>query len=220
MKIKEFLDRSQVQIVTGLAPQILREENRARKRSSGETGTGSCSCRVSPEVRCLAEGAQGYRKRPGQWVVDWEGPSSPQNLGSKQSRATFQVSLPIPKGQGHPYSFSVRTSGTSPLGCSVSLGAASWGWQWPQCELGTALKHPTLSPLSPSREAGRRGAPPPPCLGVPGKVNSDSGQRCGPSAVTAMGDPHGEEPHAWAPEFPHRRDLPARAYLLADSELR
>lgn len=62
MKIKEFLDRSQVQTVTGLAPQILGEGTGPEKEVLGRLGQDRAAAGLVQRYRCLAEGAPGIQK--------------------------------------------------------------------------------------------------------------------------------------------------------------
>lgn len=102
MKIKEFLDRFQVQTVTGLAPQILGEGTGPEKEVLGRLGQDRAAAGLSPEVPMPGRGGPRDTER-GPVSGSWTGRGLlAQNLGSKQLQAAFQVSLPIPNGQGHP----------------------------------------------------------------------------------------------------------------------
>lgn len=101
MKIKEFLDRSQVQIVTGLALQILGEETGPEKEVLGRLGQGRAAAGLVQRSDAWQRGPRDTERDP--VSGSWTGRGLlAQNLGSKQFWAAFQVSLPIPKGQGHP----------------------------------------------------------------------------------------------------------------------
>lgn len=104
---------------------------------------------------------------------------------------------PSPTGKG-THSFPLRTFSYT------SRDHLSWSWFFislPAGEAGAPVRaphstfSPTLSPPHPAREGAR-----PPLLhpGVSGKVTQ--GSSGGFSAVTMMGDPHGEEPPFLVPQ--------------------